>query len=322
MRRAALALVAWVLLVAPLPAAAAEMYSAQELAADRSRITSRIAEVQRRLTTYGALPADAAWLAEVPLVVEDLGPSGHPLGFASDGRRVYMPLIGLKFIEDLTMAYAWRYHQSRSLEPFDEYLAMLRYKPERDWPGGTLMDPLEAFGVPPFVWETNRAVGELGTGFRNEAWAFILAHELAHIYLRHPGNANLGAAASRANEEAADAFAFDLMNSVDAIPLGAILYFQATAVFGPNRADQPSDAAYARWRRQEATHPVNARRLSALASHLRAASRREADPARSEVLGFIAVRLAAIADALDNPTMQQVIVKLGLEGDPRRLKER
>ena len=51
------------------------------------------------------------------------------------------------------------------------------------------------------------------------------------------------AAESQANEQAADKFAMDLMERSGTIPMGAILYFQATAVFYTSRADLPSDRA-------------------------------------------------------------------------------
>lgn len=306
----------------PATPAKAEMYSDEALSADRSRLAARIVELHRRLTLPQHLPTDGGWLAEVPLVPQELGPRGHPLGFASDGHRVFVPLVGLKFIEDLTMAYAWRYRTDRSLEPFDVYLAMLRYRPERDWPDGRYMDPLEAFGVPELIWERDRAVGELGTALRNEAWAFILGHELGHLYHRHPGNLRVAPAESQANEREADAFAFAIFDRTHEIPLGAVLYFQATVAFFANRADAASDEAFARWQRDTATHPVNAQRLLDMAQRMRASAREETDPGRREALQFIAVRLTLFADGLDDPAMQQAIVKLALENDPRRLRDR
>lgn len=316
--RAALLLAA---LVAAWPAQAA-MYDAGELAAERPRIEARVGELQRRVTLPAHLPAGGEWLAGVGIRLPDLGRDGHPLGFEADGARVVMPLAGLRFIEDLTMAYAWRHRAGRTLEPFDEYLAMLRWRPEADWPGGAYLDPLEAFGVPDAVWERDPAVGELGTRLRNEAWAFILAHELAHIYHRHPGNLGVSPAQSRANERQADAFALDLLERAGTIPMGAILYFQATVAFAGNRAEQPSDAAFARWKAEEATHPVNSERLLAIAAHLGGAAGRTRDATRAEALAFIAENLAAIAADLDDPAMQQLIVRRAVYGDPADLRNR
>jgi hypothetical protein len=199
---------------------------------------------------------------------------------------------------------------------------MLRWRPEADWPGGTYLDPLEAFGVPPAVWERDPAVGDLGTRLRNEAWGFILAHELAHIYHRHPGNRAVPPAKSQANEQEADAFALDLLERAGTIPMGAILYFQATVAFSGSRAEQPSDEAFARWKREEATHPINSQRLLAIAGHLARSAAREPDPVLAETRDFIAVNLAAIAADLDDPAMQQLIVRRAVYGDPADLRAR
>jgi hypothetical protein len=302
--------------------AQAEMYTRAELAAERPRLEARVVELLGLVTLPAHLPPDAGWLAEVPVALPDLGPGGDPLGFASDGRGVVLPLAGLRFIEDLTMAYAWRYREGLTLEPFDEYLAMLRWRPEADWPGGAYLDPLEAFGVPPAVWESDPETGSLGTSLRNEAWAFILAHELAHVYYGHPGNRAVAPEASQANERQADAFALDLLERAGTIPMGAILYWQATAAFYASRADAPTDAAWAEWQREQATHPVNAARLLAMADHLQASAGREADPTRAEALAFIGDGLASVAADLDDPAMQQLIVRRAVYGDPADLRER
>jgi len=302
----------------PAPAA---MYSERAITADRARIADRITELHQLITLPRFLPPDARWLSRVPVLTPDIAPNGDPMGFLAHDGRIFLPIAGLKFIEDLTMAYAWRYLKRRSLEPFDEYLAMLRWKPEPDWPGGRHLDPLEAFGVPAGAWEQDPALAELGTAFRNEAWAFLLAHELAHVYYRHPGN-RASAAISQANEREADAFAMAVMERTDTIPLGALLYFQATAAFYMSRADLPSDAAYARWQRERATHPTNARRLLAMARRMQLWARRVGDPARSETLYSIGDKLEQFAAALDEPAMQQLIVRRAVFGDPRDLKDR
>lgn len=303
---------------APAPAA---MYSERAIAADRARIAGRITELHGLITLPQFLPQEARSLSRVPVLTPDIAPNGDPMGFLAHDGKVYLPIAGLKFIEDLTMAYAWRYRRGRSLEPFDEYLAMLRWKPERDWPGGRHLDPLEAFGVPAGAWEQEPALAELGTALRNEAWAFLLAHELAHVYYDHPGN-RAPAAVSQASEREADAFAMAVMERTDTIPLGALLYFQATATFYMSRADLPSDAAYARWQRERATHPLNSQRLLAMARQMQLWARRVADSARSEALFYIGDKLEQFAAALDQPAMQQLIVRRAVYGDPRDLKER
>jgi hypothetical protein len=299
----------------------AQIYSAAHLAGERSRIEARIEALREVLTRREYLGADAAWLAQVPVQIPDRHENGDPLGFFSDGRSVTMPLDALLFVEDLTMAYAWRERSGRSLEPMDEYLAMLRWKPLQDWPDGYYLEPLTALGVPPAIWESDASVGDLGTRLRNEAWAFILSHELGHVYHRHPGN-TVPAPEVQENERAADAFALTLMERTDTIPLGAVLYFQATAGFYPGRVDLPTDAAYARWQREEATHPVNADRLLAMAIALQLWSRGEPNAERADILRFIGSRLEEIATILADPAQQQLVVRNAVYGDPNDLRSR
>lgn len=314
-----LLLVGLVVLVSAPPAAAGVMYGAQELAAERGRIEARVRELHERVALF--LPAEARALARVPIQVPDAAADGDPMGFRAYADRVVLPLEGLKFIEDLTMAYAWRFQAGRSLEPFDEYLAMIRWKARADWPGGRYLPPLEALGAPPRIWERDPAVGRLGTGFRNEAWAFILAHELAHVHLAHAGRTR-DAATSRRFERDADRFALDLLERAGTVPMGAILYFQATAAFYASRADVPTDAAWDRWKRTEATHPTNPDRLAAIARHLRGRAGREADPRQAELLRFIGRKLDDFALILAQPAMQQLIVRRAVHGDPRDLAAR
>lgn len=313
-----LATIVLLLLAAP-PVAAGAMYSTMALDAERPRIEGRVTELRSRLTLF--LPPDAAALARVPIELPDAAADGDPMGFRAYRDRVVLPMEGLRFIEDLTMAYAWRYAGGRSLEPVDEYLAMLRWKPRADWPGGRYLPPLEALGAPPRVWERDAEVGRLGTAFRNEAWAFILAHELAHVHLGH-ARRPLSPRASREAERAADRFALDVLERSRTVPLGAILYFQATAAFYTSRADLPSDAAWDDWQRDAASHPTNAERLSDVARHLRAWAGRERDPAQAEILRFIGRALDDVALILRQPAMQQLIVRRAVYGDPTDLATR
>ncbi|MEQ1950504.1 ImmA/IrrE family metallo-endopeptidase [Mesorhizobium yinganensis] len=291
------------------------------LAAERQRLVARLTDLDRVLTLPVYLPPDAGWLSGVSISIPNVAPNGDPMGFMSENGVVIMPLTGLKFIEDLTMAYAWRYSRGQTLEPFDEYLAMLRWKPEAEWPGGVYSDPLKTFGVPPGAWDQDQRLAGLGTSLRNEAWAFILAHELAHVYYSHPGN-SVPPKQVQANERQADAFALDLLERTETIPMGAILYFQATVAFYASRVDLPSDRAYAVWQREQATHPVNSQRLLTIARHLQLEAKRQSGATRAEVLSFIGNRLEQFATDLDDPAMQQLVARRAIFGNPADLKDR
>jgi hypothetical protein len=176
--------------------------------------------------------------------------------------------------------------------------------------------------VPTRIWEQEPAVDDLSLRLRNSAWAFVLAHEMGHLLYRHPGNAAVDPKTSQRHEAEADQFALDLLSRSKTIPMGAVLWFQATVGFFPNRADFATDAAFLDWQQQEATHPANPLRLQSLALALDRAAGDGVDPAHAEVLRFIATRLATIADTLAEQDMQRLIARKAVQGDPEGLKRR
>jgi hypothetical protein len=199
---------------------------------------------------------------------------------------------------------------------------MLKYRAPGDFSGGRYPDPLTALGVPARIWEQEPAVDDLSLRLRNSAWAFILAHEMGHLRYGHPGNAAVDPATSQRHEREADQFALDLLARSETIPMGAVLWFQATVGFFPNRADFEAEAAFLDWQQREATHPVNPGRLQSLALALDRAVGDSLDPGHAEVLRFIATRLAVIADTLAEPDMQRLIARQAVQGDPDDLKRR
>jgi hypothetical protein len=304
----------------------ADMYPEDVLAADRPRFEQKLGQIyQHGLWGFLDGPEKQA-LADVALRFPLVGTHGHPFDFYAGLERgrptVWLPVLSLKLIEDLCLAWAWRHVHGYTLEPIDEYLAMLKYRAAADFPGARHPPPLEALGVPARIWENEPEVDDLSLRLRNSAWAFILAHEMGHLRYRHPGNAAVDAATSQRHEREADQFALDLLARSETIPMGAVLWFQASVGFFPNRADFASEAAYLDWQRREATHPVNPERLQSLALALDRAAGDSLDPAHAEALRFIATRLAAIADTLAEPDMQRLIARQAVQRDPADLKRR
>jgi hypothetical protein len=233
---------------------------------------------------------------------------------------VVFPVLSLKFIEDLSVAYAWRHVNRYSLEPIDEYLAMLKYRRPKDFPGARIPDPLTALGVPPRIWERDKKVDDLSLRFRNTAWAFILAHELGHLRFRHPGNKQVRPEVSQRNEEEADAFAVKLLSRSDTIPMGMILWFQASVGYFKNRADFNTETEYRKWVQKKATHPVNPERLQRLAVVLDGTAGASLSPKHTEIVQFIAGKLVNIGDILADPDMQRLIARCAVLGRPEDLK--
>ena len=317
--RICLALLLLAASVCAAPAQEADFYSDEALTAERARYSERTAELLQRGLLDFMSDAERQAVSGVQLVHPLRG--SHVLDAFSyaDRSTVVLPVLTLRFTEDLSVAYAWRYVNGYSLEPIDEYLAMLKYRQPADFPGGRYPDPLTAMGVPERAWEQDTRVDDLSLRFRNSMWAFVLAHELGHLRFGHPGNRAVDAETSQANEIAADAFAVELLDRSDTIPMGAMLWFQASVGFFKNRADFPSEAEYWAWVREGATHPVNPQRLLRLSLQLDelAAS---AEGANAETLRFIAENLVGIGKILAEPDMQRLVARCAVLGDPEDLK--
>ena len=312
----------WVLTVAAAP----EMYSDKQLTDDKKRYAQKFKFLFEKGLGDFMTPGELSALKGVvirhplrgasPLSMKSLVFEGAPM--------VIAPVKSIKFIEDLSVAYAWRYSNEYSLEPIDEYLVMLKHGPGEDVSGGRAPDPMNALGVPARIWERDSKVDDLSLRFRNTAWAFILAHELGHLQLRHT-QTEVSSAEIQRQEEAADNFAVDLLGRSDTIPMGMILWFQATAGYMRNRSDFSSDAAYFAWARTEALHPVNGRRMKNLALAMQRQAAAEPDRNRADILHFIATRLAAIGEIIEDPDMQQLLKRcatLRRPEDLRRLDDR
>jgi hypothetical protein len=217
---------------------------------------------------------------------------------------VVAPAFSLLFVEDLCTAYAWLYKQGYSLETIDEYLAMLRYKGAADFPQGRYPPPLVALGVPASAAE-DPDVNSMALRFRNSAYAFIFAHELGHVLAGHPNGVTMEQ--SRANETAADDFALRVLAVDAAIPMGAILFFQAQAYFMPSlgqfKARGLSDQVWAMEMRTKMTHPLTAERLKALAAAIKREGQ-EQPRANRETWDFVALKLLKIADTLADVDLQ------------------
>ena len=300
----------------------ADMYPDAVLRNDAARYERRIGELFRYGLWDFLRGAEKQALADPRIDLPLKGSSPLDAYAHRPGGRptVVLPVLTLKFIEDLSVAYAWRHVNRYSLEPMDEYLAMLKYRRPADFPNGRVPDPMTALGVPPRIWERDERVDGLSLRFRNSAWAFILAHELGHLRFRHPGNAGVAPAVSQANESEADAFALDLLGRSDTVPMGMILWFMATTDYFPNRADFKTEADYEAWRRAEATHPLNPDRLRRLGVALNRSADASLSRENAEFLRFVATRIVAIGDILGDPDMQRLIARCAVLGNPENLK--
>lgn len=308
-----------------------KLYDMAKLAQEKPRFERRINEMFTR-AIWPNLTRDEKRLLggvafEFPLVGMNPDPMDYYSGERGGLRFVAMPILSLIFLEDLSTAYAWLYVHGYSLETIDEYVTMLRYKKSTDFAGSRYPPPLKALQIPNNAL-ADRKVDELSLRFRNSAFAYILLHELGHIFYGHRGYKGITTAQARINEQNADRFALDVLHRTSTIPMGAILFFQAQAYFMPSKGQLKAegklktDKEWEAYLRTKVTHPLTADRLRAMAVHLdNSASKAGPGPDR-ETLWYIASRLEHVAGILEDPDLQGCMAIVAHRADPSTLEPR
>lgn len=186
-------------------------------------------------------------------------------GFIDGQGTVVLPLQSLKLVEDLMTAFAWLYVSKRPFGPLDVYFAMLQRKIHEDLGREGQRDILTLLGAPRNVLK-NKKVDDLSLRLRNEAFAFITAHELGHVLFKHKGLADITPAQARADEIESDRFALDLLARTGTPPMGAVMFFQAQIFSLPHRGDHKTLKDWQAYLDTTSTHPLSVDRMRAMAS--------------------------------------------------------
>ncbi len=190
--------------------------------------------------------------------------SHEPFGFAADanGQIIYMSVQSLKFLDDASIAAAWLNRNGYTMESLTNYWLMLR-----NWKGSDVPPPmLSTLCIPPDAI-SNQDVDELSQKIFSTAIFFVMLHEIGHVLGEHGGYENITPAVARAREQAADAFALDVMAKVGDAPLGVVNLFLAMTYFSDNSADFATTRAYEENLAQR-THPLSPERLRIFADTL------------------------------------------------------
>ncbi len=252
----------------------------------------------------------------------------HPIQFYAAGNTITVPILSVRFFDEVTQAWGYLWSNQYSMELVADYLAMLKYRDPADFPGGRIPPPLEALGIPKDEWKRDKKMDDVSQKALKSALVWILAHELAHIYARHPGyGPGVSSQQAQQNEAEADRFANMIMRRIGVAPAGMVQFFMTMVNLEPGRGDFANDAAWKRYLQAEYTHPLTAKRLTAIADDLRRSpgdftSEEKDQRAAVKRIQYIADQIASIGAILEDANMHRLVVATGLATDLHSLRNR
>jgi hypothetical protein len=244
------------------------------------------------------------------------GPQRGLFEYFAAARRVVLPVMSIRFLGDLAVAYAWLDTNKYTMETVTDYISMLKYQDPSRF-GGRYPDPRTALGIPANATDDPR-VDLISGKILNESISFALLHELGHVLYQHPGyGPGVARERARENEDQADRFALEVLRRVGQPIDGLLFFLLSMAHFVSHRADFGSDAEYQAHLRQD-THPLTSDRVQRLAQYLRTHAadygRLQDNPERA------AQTIRWVADAVDrevvpvlaDPDQQRLMAMKGL----------
>ena len=289
------------------------LYGRAELETD----AQRLATAARKIYELGIAPHLTAQekqaIGDLQLAFPMPEPGDFALDFYAynedDAPVAVLPLLSLKTLEDVTTAYAWLHENGHTPGGIDLYFTMLRREDPSGLPGGRFPALLPALGIADDAWK-EPGVDDLSLRLRNEAFAFVLLHELGHLVLDHEDYFEITTEQARADEVAADRFALEVLGRTGTPALGAVLLFQAQAYSLPHRGQFETDKAWMDFLHERGTHPLTTDRLRAMSDYSMETMPR-IRPQEAQIWGFIGLQLSEVATILDDRELQDCIVKAG-----------
>ncbi len=242
----------------------------------------------------------------LPLV----GAARYPLEFTSvPGRRqVFLPIASVKFLDDMSVAFAYYQKMHCDLGAVSDYAALLRIR-AKDARGS----PLDTLGVPRTA-VNDPEVDDVAQKLLKSIMFFLAAHEYAHVMYRHGDYNFIERQVAQLQEFEADAFALDVMRRISVAPTSLTFFFLLASRLEASPGDFDTSAEYEAYVRQIATHPLSTERLLKVAQSIqtnaRAFARLQGDPASWERrLQAQALEIRTIAQSLDDRRMRRLLAE-------------
>lgn len=168
--------------------------------------------------------------------------------FYASGNQVIIPISALLFMDQIITAFVWLNYHGYSTQTIFDYLGMLKYQSFEQCPL-----PWPTLGIPENVYDDDY-VNTMSMELTKTALLWIIAHEVGHIYHRHPKS-------TIANEIEADEFANKKFREMGYVPKGIVYFFAFYTSLMPHRGDFYSNQAWTEFNQIKKTHPFNGDRL-------------------------------------------------------------
>jgi hypothetical protein len=253
----------------------------------------------------------------------DTEPFTYFAGLDQTGKpTIVMSVQSIRFWADLALSFAWLAANEKSAAFPSLYMSMLRYQSASRFPDGHYPLVIDALGIPEQQARKDARIMSTFQDIFVSGIYYILAHELAHLVYRHPGNGdNVSREVSRNNEMQADEFAAKLLAQIGQPPAGIVFFLQVFSQFAPNKLDENYLQQVANM-----THPLDSDRLrklsTAVGDYARWYARRQKNPAWSEQkIRETAIHIAGLADTLDMPDYDKKRLDIGRNITPELLQE-
>jgi hypothetical protein len=253
----------------------------------------------------------------------------HPMNFFANYRNgkptVCLPISSLRFLSEVCLAQAYFNIQYKNglrsdngLMLITNYLSIIRWQ----WAkikGSEDYTLLNVLGIDREQVLKNKEVDSLFGKLYSTAIYFIIGHELGHLRFHHLENGKLSDGQSQANEAQADEFALEIFRRIGDPPYGGIVaFFYIIQHF----TDVSKEAQQ---NKLVATHPLNSKRIKALAISLRANAglyaKSQDNPKRATAqFESIADQLMGFAKAFDDPEIWEIARINGKSGTLEQLR--
>ena len=300
------------------------MYPRAELEKAAPRLSAAVTKIYELGVKPYLTPEEKSKLSDFQFGFPLPSPSDEVLNFYAHDTGpkpiVVMPILSLKVVEDMATAYAWLYHNGMSLGTIDLYFSMLRHRRMAEFPGGKYPPLLPTLGIPANALD-DQQVDKLSLGFRNQAFAFVLVHELGHILYKHKGYDVITKAQARADEVESDRFALDVLARTQTAPLGAILFFQAQVYSLRHRGEFPDAQAWQQYLLTASTHPLTVNRIAAMADYIEGPLAR-GRVKETAIWQSIAVKLREVIRIMEDEPLQRCTSRVAAKADLSILKPR